>query len=107
MFRFKVPQLYNLKDSPFYGHGSSMRSIREVIEYKNRGIKENDNVPDEALSEYFKPLNLSDEEITALTDFIMNGLYDPNLKRYEPTSILSGNCFPFNDPMAKNHLGCD
>lgn len=107
MFKFKVPQLYNLKDSPFYGHGSSLRSIREVIEYKNRGIKENDNVPDEALSEHFKPLNLSELEITALTDFIMNGLYDPNLKRYEPTSILSGNCFPFNDPMAKNHLGCD
>ncbi len=107
MFKFKVPQLYNLKDSPFYGHGSSMRSVREVIEYKNRGIKENDNVPDAALSSHFKTLNLSDEEITALTDFITNGLYDPNLKRFEPTSILSGNCFPFNDPMAKSHLGCD
>jgi len=107
MFKFKVPQLYNLKDSPFYGHGSSFRSIREVIEYKNNGMKENDNVPEEALSEHFKPLNLSEAEITALTDFITNGLYDAYLKRYEPSSILSGNCFPFNDPMAKSHLGCD
>jgi len=54
MFKFKVPQLYNLKDSPFYGHGSSFRSVKAVIEYKNRGIKENENVPDSALSPTFK-----------------------------------------------------
>jgi len=107
MFKFKVPQLYNLKDSPFYGHGSSFRSIREVIEYKNRGIKENENVPDAALSPTFGPKGLTDLEMDALVDFIENALHDPDLKRYEPTSILSGNCFPFNDPMAKNHLGCD
>ena len=35
MYKFKVPQLYNLVDSPFFGHGSSMRSVKEVIEYKN------------------------------------------------------------------------
>ena len=34
-YTFKVPQLYNLKDSPFYGHGGTFRSVREVIEYKN------------------------------------------------------------------------
>lgn len=107
MYKFKVPQLYNLADSPFLGHGSSMRSVREVIEYKNRAIKENENVPDNALSPLFTPLGLSDEEITALTAFIEEGLRDPNLKRYEPSSLLSGNCFPFNDPMAKSHLGCE
>jgi len=107
MFRFKVPQLYNLKDSPFYGHGSSFRSVREVIEYKNKGIKENNNVPDSALSPSFTAKGLTDGEIDALVEFIEEALYDPDLKRYEPTSILSGNCFPFNDPMARNHLGCD
>jgi len=107
MFRFKVPQLYNLKDSPFYGHGSSFRSVREVIEYKNRGIKENDNVPESALSPSFEAKGLTDVEIDALVEFIEDALHDPNLKRYEPSSILSGKCFPFNDPMAKNHLGCD
>ncbi len=106
-YKFKVPQLYNLVDSPFLGHGSSMRSVREIIEYKNRGVKENENVPDEYMSPSFQPKGLSDEEITALTAFIEQSLRDPNLRRYEPSSILSGNCFPFNDPMAKNHLGCD
>ena len=106
-YKFKIPQLYNLKDSPFYGHGSSMRSIREVIEYKNRAVKENSNVPDAQLSPDFKPLNLSNAEITALTEFIENALHDPNLDRYIPERVLSGNCFPFNDPLARDQLGCD
>jgi len=93
--------------SPFYGHGSSFRSIRAVLDYKNKGVKENENVPDDAMSPSFKAKGLSDAELDALTAFIEDGLYDPNLKRYEPSSILSGNCFPFNDPMAKSHLGCD
>jgi cytochrome c peroxidase len=31
-YKFKVPQLYNLVDSEFFGHGSSFRSVREIIE---------------------------------------------------------------------------
>ncbi|MEL6945753.1 MAG: cytochrome c peroxidase, partial [Bacteroidota bacterium] len=54
-FKFKVPQLYNLTDSPFYGHGSSFTSIQKVIAYKNRGKKENESVPRGRLSEHFKP----------------------------------------------------
>ncbi len=107
MYKFKVPQLYNLKDSPFFGHGSSFRSISEVLAYKNNGIKENENVPENALSPSFTPKGLSDQELAALTVFIEEALYDPNLARYEPESILSGNCFPFNDPMARGQLGCD
>ena len=34
MYKFKVPQLYNLKDSPHYGHGASMKTIREVVRYQ-------------------------------------------------------------------------
>lgn len=105
--KFKVPQLYNLADSPFYGHGSSFRSIRAVVEYKNRGVKENSNVPDSQLAEDFKPLNLTEEEIDDLTAFLTFGLRDPDLMRYQPSHIVSGNCFPNNDPMSKLHLGCD
>ncbi len=106
-YAFKVPQLYNLKDSPFYGHGSSFRSIKDVVQYKNAGVAENRNVPAERLSAAFKPLSLSEQEVEDLTNFIENALYDPNLKRYEPRNLPSGLCFPFNDPMAKNDLGCD
>lgn len=107
MFKFKVPQLYNIADSPFYGHGSSFRSVRDVIVYKNNGVKENNNVPDDRLDPLFKPLGLTESEIDDITAFIEHGLRDPNLLRYQPLSIRSGNCFPNNDPQSKADIGCD
>ena len=107
MFKFKVPQLYNMADSPFLGHGSSIRSIRQMVEYKNNAIAENQNVPQNQLSEDFVPQNLSDDDIDALVAFMENGLRDPNLMRYVPESLPSGNCFPFADPLAANELGCN
>lgn len=105
--KFKVPQLYNLADSPFYGHGSSMRSIRQVLEYKNDAVKENGLVPDSQLADDFIPQNLTDSELDDMEQFIKHGLRDPDLMRYQPSTVVSGNCFPNNDPMSKNHLGCD
>jgi len=43
----KTPQLYNLKDSPFYGHGGNFNSVREVIEYKNNAVPQNINGPED------------------------------------------------------------
>jgi cytochrome c peroxidase len=106
-YKFKVPQLYNLKDSPFLGHGSTFRTIRSVIEYKNQAIKENAAVPNGQLAAQFQPLGLSNAEIDDLTAFIKNGLHDPDLLRYQPSSVNSGNCIPFNDPMARADLGCN
>ncbi len=100
-------ELYNLKDSPFYGHGSSLNSIKEIVTYKNAAIKENAGVPDENLDPEFKPLGLTDTEVLLITEFIEHALYDNNLDRYVPERVLSGYCFPFNDPLAKNQMGCD
>jgi len=107
MFKFKVPQLYNLKDSPFYGHGSSHRSIRQIIEYKNKAVAENSRVPESQLADEFEPLNLTKEQIDDLVIFIETGLYDAQLDRYLPLGLPSGNCFPMNDPQSKEDLGCD
>ncbi len=106
-YKFKVPQLYNLKDSPFYGHGGSFSNIREVVVYKNEGQAEHSRVRTSQLSPNFAPLGLSEEEIDQLTDFIENALYDPNLSRYEPSSLLSEMCFPNNDWMSQEDLGCE
>ncbi len=106
-YKFKVPQLYNLKDSPFYGHGASFTSIRDLILYKNQAISENERVTKSTLSEYFKPLDLNEEEVNQLTDFVENGLYDPSLSRYTPRALPSGMCFPNNDWMSRGELGCD
>ncbi|MCB9310935.1 MAG: cytochrome-c peroxidase [Lewinellaceae bacterium] len=105
-YKFKVPQLYNLLDSPFYGHGSSLRSIRSVIEYKNKAIPQNSDVPTSQLDKHFVPLGLTNEEVTAIEKFISRGLYDSDLRRYVPTRLPSGQCFPNNDLQSKIDTDC-
>lgn len=107
MFRYKVPGIYNQKDSPFYFHGASARTLDEVIAYKNKGISENPNVPQSQLSEFFHPLNLNADQIADLKAFVEEGLYDPDIARYRPAEIRSGNCFPNNDPLSKVETGCE
>lgn len=106
-YKFKVPQLYNLIDSPFYGHGSTFNKIRDVVDYKNEAIPESDAVPSAQLAPAFKPLNLSDDEVDAITTFLTKSLNDFNLRRYVPEDLLSGQCFPNNDPNSQNDLGCN
>lgn len=106
-YKFKVPQLYSLAHSPFYGHGGNFRSIREVIEYKNNAIKQNANVPDGQLASQFKPLKLTETEIDLLVAFLTTALDDKSLSRYEPSSLPSGNCFPNNDNQSKIDRGCN
>jgi len=107
-YAFKTPQLYNLLDSPFMGHGGTFRSVREVIEYKNRGIAENGAVPTALLSPLFVPLGLSPDEVDALTDFVEHALYDPNLERYQPSQgeLPSGACVPNEDLVSREALAC-
>ncbi len=106
MYKFKVPQLYNLKNAQFYFHGSSRTSLWAVVEYFNNGIPENSKVPQENLAKEFHPLNLSPIEMDDLASFLSDGLFDPKLERYVPEHILSGNCFPNNDPVSQRDLGC-
>ncbi|MBL0235984.1 MAG: hypothetical protein IPQ02_05045 [Saprospiraceae bacterium] len=106
LYKFKVPQLYNLKGIGFYFHGGSKNSLREVIEYFNEAKGENPNVPTERLDPQFQPLNLTNTEIDDLLEFLENGLYDDNLVRYKPYFTQSGFCFPNNDPQSKKDMGC-
>lgn len=106
-YKFKVPQLYNLADSPFYGHGSSFRTIRDVVEYKNAAVPQSTYIQPSQLSPHFRPLGLSSQELSDITAFIEHALYDPGLMRYQPAFIVSGNCFPNNDPESRVDLGCD
>lgn len=105
-FKFKVPQLYNLKNINFYFHGSSKTSIRDVVKYFNNGIPENPRVGSDRVSTFFHPLGMTSTQVEELADFIENGLYDENLMRYKPSSIMSGNCFPDNDTQSQIDMGC-
>jgi len=107
LYKFKVPQLYNLKGNEHFFHGSSKSSIVDVIKYKSLAEYENQRVEDSRKPNEFQTLNLSDDEIAQLADFIENGLYDPTVLKFKPTSIISGNCFPNADELSIEQLDCD
>jgi cytochrome c peroxidase len=77
------------------------------VDFKIKAKSENGNVSDDQLSPNFRKLYMSDKEIDELIDFLENGLRDPNLIRYVPEEVLSGNCFPNNDPFSNFQTGCD
>ena len=102
---FKTPQLYNLKDSPFYGHGGTFYSLESVIQYKVAG----DCAKPEAesfLSTDYQAVELTEKQERDLYFFLADALYDGSLDRYAPGSIPSGNCFPNADPQSSVDLGC-
>lgn len=105
-YKFKVPQLYNLVDINVFGHGGSFNSVREVVEYKNAGVAQND-ASTVNLDYRFVPLNLSAAQIDDLVEFLEVSLRDPDLMRYEPTSLPSGLCVINNDTTSRADLGCD
>lgn len=107
MFKFKIPQLYNLHDSPFYGHGASFTDLFDVIKYKSIANPQNNNVPLDKLDDRFQPLGLSDDEIESLTEFVAFGLRDAELERYLPKALPSGNCFPNADALSKYEMDCN
>ena len=105
-FTFKVPQLYNLIDSPFMGHGGTFSSVRDVVEYYRVGIPEK-ALPPGTVTDQFHALELSPEEVDDLVAFLENALRDPDLDRYVPDSVPSGSCIPANDTQARIDLGCN
>ena len=105
-YKFKIPQLYNLADINVFGHGGSFSSVREVIEYKNAGVAQND-ASTSNLDYRFVPLNLSSSQIDDLVAFLEVSLRDPDLMRYEPTELPSGLCVINNDETSRSELGCD
>ncbi|WP_299898563.1 cytochrome c peroxidase [uncultured Aquimarina sp.] len=106
-YKFKTPTLYNLVDNGgFYGHGGTFTSVREVIEYKIAGVPQSSEVTTANLAPQFGDIKLNKTEIDNLVLFIENSLRDPNLSRYDPDQVNSGNCFPNSDPASKADLGC-
>jgi len=93
-----VPQLYNLKSVGSLGHGGSFQSdtdqsaLEKIIRYKLKGVPENPEVPSQQLAPEFTAMaqkQFSEDEIRALVRFVQDGLYDAQLRRYEPQSLPS------------------
>lgn len=105
-YAFKTPQLYNLQDAQFYGHGGTFYSLLDVIDYKLSGKSSRPEVTP-YLSQDFDAVELTEDQIASLHGFLKEALYDPALDRYTPGSTISGNCFPNNDEQSSSDLGCD
>lgn len=106
-FKFKVPPLYNLIDTTVFGHGASFSSVEDVVRYKVDAVPQHPQVETYDLDYRFTPLDLTEDEITNLVAFLENSLYDPELMRYVPESLPSGNCPINNDEVSRQELGCD
>ena len=106
-FKFKVPPLYNLIDTEVFGHGASFTSIAEVVQYKVDATPQHPQVEIADLDYRFMPLDLTEEEIANLIEFLEKSLYDADLMRYVPESLPSGNCPINNDEESRRDLGCD
>jgi cytochrome c peroxidase len=106
-FAFKVPPLYNLIDTTVFGHGASFSSVEDVVRYKVDAVPQHPQVETYDLDYRFTPLDLTEDEIANLVAFLENGLHDPELMRYVPESLPSGNCPINNDEVSRQELGCD
>ncbi len=77
---FKTPNLRNVKYTGPFFHNGSIATVRDVVEFYNRGgnfCKTNrDNLdPD------IQPLGLTGTEVSNLVKFLVNGLTDPRVGR--------------------------
>lgn len=65
-WRYRTPTLRNVELTAPYMHDGSIASLRDVLQFYNRG-----GVPNEALDPLIRPLGLSDSEIEDLLAFLM------------------------------------
>jgi cytochrome c peroxidase len=78
---FKTPTLRDVSKHPPYMHDGSHKTLREVVEYYNRGGEKNPQ-----LDGKMKPLNLTAEEVDALVAF-MEALNGEGYQDTPPTSF--------------------
>jgi cytochrome c peroxidase len=106
-YAFKVPPLYNLIDTTVFGHGASFTSVEDVVRYKVAAVPQHPEVEITDLDYRFAALDLTEEEVTNLVMFLEKSLHDPDLMRYVPEELPSGNCVTNNDEESRRDLGCN
>ncbi|WP_367025784.1 cytochrome c peroxidase [Methylococcus sp. ANG] len=64
-WKYRTPTLRNVALTPPYMHNGAFSSLREVVEFYNRGGEPNEN-----LDPLIRPLGLSAQEVDALVEFL-------------------------------------
>jgi len=96
LFGFRSLGMRQLKDARGFLHNGSFTSIRDVVEYFNAGVPQDETAGAAAtLSTRFtfprgpnfpRGLGLTPRQVSDLTDFLENGLYDPAFVTFDPKS---------------------
>ena len=96
LFKFRSLTLRQLKDARQFFHNGSFTSVRDVVEYFNAGMPQDETAGAAAtLSERFtyprgtgtpRGLGLTRRQVNDLTDFLENALYDPGFASFDPKS---------------------
>ncbi len=95
-FKFRTLTLRQLRDARNFMHNALFTSVKEVVEYFNAGVPQDEEAGAEATitPRFTHPrgpssppgLGLSDQEVDDLTDFLENTLYDPAFVQFDPNS---------------------
>ena len=96
VFKFRSLTMRQMKGSRTFFHNGDFTSVREVVEYFNRGAPQ-DEVSGAAVTltpRFTNPrgpgsrrgLGLNRREVSDLTDFLENALFDPAFVRFDPRS---------------------
>ena len=74
-FQFKTPTLREIEHTAPYMHDGSVKTLKEVVEFYNKGGAPDDPTIDEDM----KPLNLTEEEVGFLVEFL-KAMSSPEVK---------------------------
>jgi cytochrome c peroxidase len=94
------------KDRVFFGHGSSMTSLRKIVTYMSKGEPQKSDIPRSALDREFTARGLTTRELEDLLLFVKGALYDPGLQRYQPNELPSENCSSNGDTISAKVKEC-
>jgi cytochrome c peroxidase len=93
-FKFRSLTLRQLKDDFTFFHNGSFTDVRSVVEYFNKGVPQDPaaGAAPTLDARFTSPrgagttgLGLTEAQVDDLTDFLVNGLYDPNhAKTFQP-----------------------
>ncbi|HTU58433.1 MAG TPA: hypothetical protein VMF89_08365, partial [Polyangiales bacterium] len=139
-YKFRSLTLRQLKDARTFFHNGSFTQLRDVVSYFNNGIAQDQHFAGKAstLDPRFthprgadaeRGLGLRDEDVDAISDFLENGLYDPNFARdFQPNdddlhyskhrqdlaalgardgTLLSGRAIDNDDPLSRRDQGLE
>ena len=105
-YAFKTPQLYNLAQRSFFGHGSTHRTLDSMVRYMTRGEKMVGFIGgDRPLAADFTERPISEGETQDLITFVSSGLLDPTLHEELP-AIAPRECVISADETSSEEQGC-